>query len=64
MGLHDLKPCDCGSGKLSHWEVDAQNIPLCRVCPDCKKKKLRKYRSCIFNGYDQNDVDEPIEPEE
>ena len=44
-------------------EYDAQGIYLCRVCPICEKAKLSKYRSCILTGYDQSDVDEPIEEE-
>jgi len=48
----------------SWWENDAQGIPLCRVCDLCKEKKLSKYRPEILTGYDQSDVDEPIEPEE
>jgi hypothetical protein len=64
MGLYDKRECLCGSGKPSWWEVDARGIPLCRVCPDCRDKKLSKYRPCILTGYDQSDVDEPIEPED
>ena len=55
--------CDCGSGKESYPEYDAQGLYLCRVCDDCKKEKLSKYRPCILTGYTQADVDEPIEPE-
>lgn len=64
MGIWDEKRCDCGSGLQSHWELDAQGIPLCRVCSKCKKQKLAKYRPCILTGYTQADVDEPIEPED
>lgn len=56
--------CSCGSGKPSHREYDAQGIYLCAVCPACKAEKLGRYRSCILTGYDQSDVDEPIEPED
>lgn len=63
-GLHDPKPCNCGSGEMSQWVSDAQGIPLCRVCPKCKEKKLSRYRPEILKGYDQSDVDEPIEPDE
>lgn len=59
-----MHECPCGSGKPSWWENDAQGIPLCRVCEDCEKEKLSKYRPEILTGYNQNDVDEPIEPEE
>ena len=48
------------STEPSWWEYDAQGIPLCRVCDDCRKHKLRQYRPEILSGYDQNDVDEPI----
>ena len=57
------KPCDCGSGFFSHWENDAQGIPLCRVCSLCKMEKLSKYRPEILTGYTQDDVSEPIEPD-
>jgi hypothetical protein len=55
--------CACGSGLPSHWEVDAQNIPLCSVCPECREEKLSKYRPEILTGYTQADVCEDIEPE-
>lgn len=58
------RPCNCGSGLDSWWEYDAQGIPLDRVCPHCVETKLSKYRPEILTGYDQSDVDEPIEPEE
>lgn len=45
----------------SWWEHDAQGIPLCRVCCECVDAKLSKYRPEILTGYDQSDVDEPIE---
>lgn len=45
----------------SWWEHDAQNIPLCRVCDQCREVKLSRYRPEILRGYDQSDVDEPIE---
>jgi hypothetical protein len=47
----------------SWWERDAQGIELCRVCPTCKTAKLSRYRPEILTGYNQSDVDEPIEPE-
>ena len=50
-------------GDGSWWENDAQGIPLCRVCAKCRKEKLSRYRPCILTGYDQSDVDEPIEPD-
>jgi hypothetical protein len=57
----------CINGYLSKepswWTHDAQGIPLCRVCDNCKTEKLGRYRPEILSGYDQNDVDEPIEGE-
>ena len=55
--------CRCGSGQESWWECDAQGIPLCRVCSSCQDEQLSKFRPEILTGYDQSDVDEPIEPE-
>lgn len=50
-------------GDGSWWENDAQGIPLCRVCDACRQDKLSRYRPEILSGYDQADVDEPIEPD-
>ena len=49
------------SKEPSWWAHDAQGIPLCRVCGDCEREKLGRYRPEILAGYDQHDVDEPIE---
>lgn len=54
-------PHEPGDG--SWWEHDAQGIPLCRVCTECRKAKLAQFRPEILSGYTQADVDEPIEPE-
>jgi hypothetical protein len=51
------------STNFSWWEYDAQGIPLCRVCDTCRSEKLSRYRPEILSGYDQSDVDEPIEGE-
>lgn len=51
-------------GDGSWWAHDAQGIELCRVCEKCEREKLARYRPEILHGYDQNDVDEPIEPED
>lgn len=60
----DLDRHDCRkSPGGTWWEYDAQGIPLCRVCDICREQKLARYRPEILTGYDQNDVDEPIEPE-
>jgi len=59
----DLKHHQCHPSEA--WdEFDAQGIYLCRVCDKCKKAKLSRYRRCILEGYDQSDVDEPIEPDD
>ena len=54
---------DMPSSEPSWWEHDAQGIPLCRVCHRCRDQKLSRYRPEILSGYDQSDVDEPIEPD-
>lgn len=62
----DLDNCnhiDEGGDNMGYWAYDAQGIPLCKVCDRCKKAKLFRYRPEILSGYDQNDVDEPIEPD-
>ena len=48
----------------SWWENDAQGIPLARVCDECREAKLSKFKRKIRTGYDQSDVDEPIEPQD
>jgi len=48
----------------SWWAHDAQGIPLCRVCDTCERAKLSRYRPEILSGYDQSDVDEPIEADD
>lgn len=53
----------CGmhtKGDGSWWEHDARGIPLARVCNDCKKEKLDKFRPDVLN--DQYYwADEPID---
>ncbi len=44
-------------------EYDAQGIYLCLVCAECVDEKLAQFRPEILTGYDQTDVDEPIEPD-
>lgn len=55
----------CKGGKVSAeqswWAKDARGIELCRVCNSCEAEKLSVYRPEILCGYDQSDVDEPIE---
>jgi len=48
----------------SWWEYDAQGIELTKVCERCVRAALAEYRGIILSGYDQSDVNEPIEPEE
>jgi len=48
----------------SWWEHDGQGIPLARVCDKCCEAVLATYRPEILSGYDQNDVDEPIEDDQ
>lgn len=64
MGIHDQRPCPCGSGELSWWEFDGRGIPLTRVCPACKAKKMAGYNPVILKHYTQEDVDEQIEEDE
>jgi hypothetical protein len=54
-------PCQTDHRGPSWWEHDAQGIPLCKVCDHCRTAKLSRYRPEILTGYDQSDVDEPIE---
>ena len=52
--------CECGSKKLSDWAYDARGIPLCKVCPDCREKKLARYRpECLTDP--NYAADEPID---
>jgi hypothetical protein len=53
--------CSCGSDLWSEWEYDAQGIEIARCCDACRAEKLKGYRPEILTGYDQSDVDEPIE---
>lgn len=58
-----MRPCNCGSGLASWWENDARGLPLCRVCPKCRKQQLSKYRPEVLT--DSNyEADEPIEPDD
>ena len=62
--IHKQRICPCGSGKMSKWQVDGNGLPLTRTCHDCHKKKMAGYRPEILVPYGQDQVDEPIEPEE
>lgn len=61
--MNDLEQCQ-HEDQVSWWEYDAKGIELCKVCDRCRKAKLARYRPEILSGYDQGDVDEPIEPDE
>ena len=59
----------CRDGQLNDTDskfavYDYQRIFLFYACHKCLDEKKKRYRPEIFSGYDQNDVDEPIEPEE
>jgi hypothetical protein len=51
-------------GRFAWWAKDAQGIPLCKVCDQCKSARLARYRPEILSGYDASDVDDPIDPED
>jgi hypothetical protein len=58
-----IRPCPCGSGLDSDWVKDARGIPLARVCEQCRRKALARYRPDVLT--DSNYwADEPIEPED
>jgi hypothetical protein len=63
MRLHHSCVGGHPSQEPSWWLKDAQGIELCRVCDKCKEEKLARYRPEILAGYNQSDVDEPIEDE-
>lgn len=52
---------DKPSTEYSWWARDARGIELCRVCDRCESAKLSRYRPEILHGYNELDVDEPIE---
>ena len=70
MSRLDVDPCQDGhrgatdaNPRGESWEEsDARGIYLCRVCDRCQRHRLAGYRPEILTGYDQADVDEPIEP--
>lgn len=55
---------DKPSTEPSWWAKDGRGIPLCRVCDNCEKEKLSRYRPEVLGYYDEDDVDEPIEPDD
>jgi hypothetical protein len=48
---------------MSYWVYDAKNIPVKRVCDDCRVEQLKGYRPEIFTnpGYSTT---EPVDEEE
>ena len=60
MPNDELRYHECPRNE-SWEEYDAQGIYLTRVCRKCEKAKLARYRPEILTGYNQADVDEPIE---
>jgi hypothetical protein len=48
----------------SYWLTDCKGIPLDRVCDKCVETKKSHYNKRVFEGYEQSDIDEQIEPEE
>ena len=60
--MFDLNSHECDPDGFTWGEYDARGIYLCRVCDTCVDAKLARYRPEILTGYDQSDVDEPIEP--
>jgi len=63
MSRYQIRPCPCGSGKDSQWQVDARGIELCRTCPKCHKEKMARYRPDVLSDANYW-ADEPIEPED
>lgn len=56
--------CRYGEHPSPSWPVyDARSIYLCRVCEHCEAEKLSEFRPEILTGYDESDVDEPIDPD-
>ena len=59
-----MRPCNCGSGEPSWWLLDANGIETQRVCVCCIEEVRSHYQPWVFDGYDQSDLDEPIEAED
>ena len=58
---HDHSCLNGKPGTYGYWVRDYQGIELCKVCDDCRDEKLSHYRPEILEGYNQSDVDEPID---
>lgn len=49
MGMHQVRPCACGSGLPSTWASDARGIPLFRTCVRCHSRKMDGIRADVRN---------------
>jgi hypothetical protein len=56
--------CSCGSGEEPYELCDIKGIFISYVCKHCEAEVKKGYRPEMFTGYSQDDVDEPIEPED
>lgn len=45
-----FRPCPCGSGLDSAWQVDARGIELTRTCLKCHKDKMSHYRPEVLSN--------------
>lgn len=52
-----------GNYKKMYWLHDYQGIPCAKVCPGCEERVKARYKSWVFTGYSELDLDEPLEPE-
>lgn len=58
--MSKFRPCPCGSGLDSDWQVDARGIELTRTCLECHVSQMKRYRPDVLK--DPNYwADEPIE---
>ena len=55
------RECDCGSGEFREAEYDGHGIFLFYACDECRKLKLKGFRSDIMEAYE---CDEQIEEDE
>ena len=63
MSRYQIRPCPCGSGRDSQWQVDARGIELCRTCSKCHREKMAKYRPDVLKNQNYW-ADEAIEPDD
>ena len=50
MSRYSVRPCPCGSGLDSTWQVDARGIELCRTCSKCHAQKMKGYRAEVLSN--------------